>query len=105
MIGGMLERLGGGGGGGVAAGGVGGGGGRAGGDSGGVSSIPLPPPPPPLPPPSAPSPSPVGPSVTHYDETTGVPLIREAVASQQALGHTVVPLSEAYNRRLSRLQV
>lgn len=55
-----------------------------------------------LPPPSA---APGGPSITHYDETTGVPLIREAVASQQSLGHTVVPLSEAYNRRLSRLQV
>lgn len=53
------------------------------------------------PPPSAPG----GPSITHYDETTGVPLTREAVASQQSLGHTVVPLSEAYTRRLSRLQV
>ncbi|CAM9899756.1 unnamed protein product, partial [Laminaria digitata] len=52
------------------------------------------------PPPSASG----GPSITHYDETTGVPLTREAVASQQSLGHTVVPLSEAYTRRLSRLQ-
>ncbi|CAM9207788.1 unnamed protein product [Scytosiphon promiscuus] len=38
------------------------------------------------------------------EPTTGVPLAREAVASQQALGHTIVPLSEAYGRRLSRLQ-
>lgn len=45
------------------------------------------------------------PSTTHYDETTGVPLSREAVASQLSLGHTVVLLSEAYSRRLSRLQV
>ncbi|CAN0056187.1 unnamed protein product [Ectocarpus sp. 4 AP-2014] len=58
----------------------------------------------PLPPPPAVPPSPAGPSITHYDETTGVPLAREAVASQQALGHTVVPLREAYSRRLSRLQ-
>ncbi|CAM9117886.1 unnamed protein product, partial [Pylaiella littoralis] len=106
MIGGMLERLGGNSGSGTGAVGTGEGGeGREGGREGGdVSSIPLPPLPPPLLPPSAPSPPPVGPSVTHYDETTGVPLIREAVASQQALGHTVVPLGEAYNRRLSRLQ-
>lgn len=46
-----------------------------------------------------------GRSITHYDETTGVPLTREAVESQLSLGHTVVLLSEAYNRRLSRLQV
>lgn len=46
----------------------------------------------------------VGPPLTHYNETTGVPLPHEAVAPQAALGHTIVPLHEAYNRRLSRLQ-
>lgn len=55
--------------------------------------------------PAPPAPVADGPSISHYDETTGVPLTREAVASQLSLGHTVVPLSEAYNRRLSRLQV
>ena len=103
MIGGMLERL---------EGANGGGGGEAGREAatnkggGGVPPTPSPLAPPPPPPPSpSPSPLPVGPSITHYDETTGVPLAREAVASQQALGHTVVPLGEAYSRRLSRLQV
>lgn len=62
------------------------------------ASLPSPPPPPP-------PPSSAGPRTTHYDETTGVPLARDAVASQQALGHTVVPLAEAYDRRLARLQV
>lgn len=69
------------------------------------TQTPPPPPPPTTTTTTAPSPSPMGPSITHYDETTGVPLAREAVASQQALGHTVVLLSEAYGRRLSRLQV
>lgn len=100
MIGGMLERLGGNNNG-------GGGGGdesrQAAANNGSAPTTPSPLPPPPAPPP--PSPSPIGPSITHYDETTGVPLAREAVASQQALGHTVVPLGEAYSRRLSRLQV
>lgn len=96
MIGGMLERLGG-----SNGGGRGEAGREAAASNGGVSTTPPPPPPPP--PPA--QPSPVGPSITHYDETTGVPLAREAVASQQALGHTVVPLGEAYSRRLSQLQV
>ncbi|CAM9173241.1 unnamed protein product, partial [Chrysoparadoxa australica] len=46
----------------------------------------------------------LGPRLTHYNETTGVPLPTEAVASQSTLGHTCVPLHEAYNRRLARLQ-
>jgi hypothetical protein len=46
----------------------------------------------------------VGPPMTHYSETTGVPLPRAAVAGELGLGHTVVPLHEAYNRRLGRLQ-
>lgn len=98
MIGGMLERLG---------GNHGGNRGEAGREAA-VNNRGVPPAPPPLtppPPPPPPSPSPVGPSITHYDETTGVPLAREAVASQQALGHTVVPLGDAYSRRLSLLQV
>ena len=101
MIGGMLERLGGG------SNGVGRGGEAGREPTASNGSVPLTRPPPPPPPASRSpvSPSPVGPSITHYDETTGVPLAREAVASQQALGHTVVPLSEAYSRRLSRLQV
>lgn len=51
------------------------------------------------------APVPPGPPLTHYDETTGVPLAREAVASQLSLGHTVVSLREAYEKRLSRIQV
>lgn len=46
-----------------------------------------------------------GGGITHYDETSGVPLSRDVLASQKALGHTVVPLNKAYDRRLSRLQV
>jgi hypothetical protein len=46
----------------------------------------------------------IGPALTHYNETTGVPLPQEAVTGQVSLGHTVVPLHDAYNRRLSRLQ-
>eukprot|EP00953_Heterococcus_sp_UTEX-ZZ885_P001858 1519-Heterococcus_DN1.PRE.1 len=46
----------------------------------------------------------IGPALTHYNETTGVPLPNEAVTGQVSLGHTVVPLHDAYNRRLSRLQ-
>lgn len=97
MVGGMLEKLG---------GSAGGSGGELGREAAGNSSGSVTPPPPlPTSPPPPPAPSPVGPSITHYDETTGVPLAREAVASQQALGHTVVPLGEAYSRRLSRIQV
>lgn len=66
--------------------------------------------------PGAPAPVPVsalahppplsgGGGITHYDETSGVPLSRDVLASQKALGHTVVPLNKAYHRRLSRLQV
>eukprot|EP00903_Cladosiphon_okamuranus_P011998 g11267.t1 len=96
MLGGMLERLG---------GNHGGSRGNAGREAATNSSGVPPAPPPPTPPqPPPPSPPPVGPSITHYDETTGVPLAWEAVASQQALGHTVVPLGDAYSRRLSRLQ-
>lgn len=50
------------------------------------------------------TPVPREPVLTHYDETTGVPLAREAVASQLSLGHTVVSLREAYEKRLSRIQ-
>ncbi|KAG5180093.1 hypothetical protein JKP88DRAFT_264019 [Tribonema minus] len=42
--------------------------------------------------------------LTHYNETAGVPLRKDAVEEQVALGHTVVPLHEAYSRRLARLQ-
>ncbi|CAM9137098.1 unnamed protein product [Ectocarpus fasciculatus] len=97
MVGGMLEQFGERGGDGTRRGSRGG----EGDNSNAASAAPQPPPPPP--PPALPQ-SPVGPSITHYDETTGVPLAREAVASQQALGHTVVPLREAHSRRLSRLQ-
>ncbi|CAB1096679.1 unnamed protein product [Ectocarpus sp. CCAP 1310/34] len=96
LVGGMLEQVGERGGDGTRRGSRGGEG-----DNGNAPSAA----PQPLPPPPAVPPSPAGPSITHYDETTGVPLAREAVASQQALGHTVVPLREAYSRRLSRLQL
>ncbi len=46
----------------------------------------------------------IGEPLSHYNETTGVPLQRRSVSSEVSLGHTVVTLHEAYNLRLTRLQ-
>ncbi len=45
-----------------------------------------------------------GEPLTHYNETTGVPLQRRSVAGEVSLGHTVVTLHEAFNLRITRLQ-
>ncbi len=45
-----------------------------------------------------------GEPLTHYNETTGVPLQRRSVGREVSLGHTVVTLHEAYNLRIARLQ-
>lgn len=70
------------------------------------------PPPPTTPAPAPPAhpgavpPSSSSSSFTHYDETSGLPLPSDAVYRYGALyGHKVVPLAEAYDRRMHRLQV
>ncbi len=45
-----------------------------------------------------------GEPLTHYNETTGVPLQHRSVAGEVSLGHTMVTLHEAFNLRITRLQ-
>jgi len=44
-----------------------------------------------------------GPSYTHYNETTGVPLTEKAAAAHVATGQSVTTLEDAYGKRLGRL--
>ena len=45
-------------------------------------------------------------NLTHYNETTGVPLPPDAVYRYTSVyGHVVVPLAEAFEKRMHKLQV
>lgn len=45
-----------------------------------------------------------GQHLTHYDETAGIALAGTMVDTHTSMGHTVVPLVDAYNRRYHKLQ-
>jgi hypothetical protein len=68
---------------------------------------PLPPPPQPLPPAEPPlAPRALPSEVTHYNESTGVPLPADVVLRyQSAYGHKVLPIAQAFERRMHTLQV
>ena len=42
--------------------------------------------------------------LTHYDETTGIPLPKSSVDQHLAMGNVVIPLVEAYRTRYERLR-
>ena len=44
-----------------------------------------------------------GPTYSHYNETTGVPLTEKAAAAHVATGQSVTTLEDAYGKRLGRL--